>query len=216
MRPLATALLLVVGLAAAPTAATAQAKLDASSAAVRAVEALPPQLGAFRRVGPITDYEQRPNGAGLGASARYVPASGEQRMAVTIYIYDRGRVWQPEGASSPQVAQELRTVGAEVNAMVQAGRYQSATPGSGMGVGSPSGPDSARCASFSVVQQDGAPTGDSACVAVQQGSFLKVRVTTWTPPDASVANTIAASLISEAQRALAAGGGAAPRIKSRL
>lgn len=218
---LAAAALVLAGLfpAAADAQGTRDGVRDAPLDAVRAVEALPAALGAYRRTGPVTDYE-RGSGNGLGASVRYVPANGDRARA-TVYVYDRGQRRRPEGGASPDVAQELRAVSGEIDAMVQAGRYRSASAEGGTGVGRVSEPGSARCTGFRVLQEDGAPTGDSACVAVQDGRFVKVRVTTWAQPDPDAASGIAAALIQDVLRAQggapggAQGGGTATRPKSR-
>ena len=48
-----------------------------------------PELAAGWRRGEVTDFEARPNGAGLGAAAEYRPAAGGPGVA-TVYRYDRG------------------------------------------------------------------------------------------------------------------------------
>ncbi len=107
---------------------------------------------------------------------------------------------RPDGGDNPDVAAELRAAAAEVGAMVRAGRYWSATSEGGMSVGSAPGPVDARCANFRAVQQDGRPTGESACVTVQGGSFIEVRATTWEPPEPAAASLAAASLLSEVRQ----------------
>ncbi|WP_372621513.1 hypothetical protein [Falsiroseomonas sp.] len=133
--------------------------------------------------------ERLPGGAGLGVSVRYVPANGE-RMIATVYLYDRGQFRQPEGGDSPDVLQELRAAAAELNAVARMGRYRSVAFDTGMDVGP------IRCANFRIVQQDGATTGDSVCVTIQHGRFVKVRLTSWSPPDSTAAGIAAAGLTS--------------------
>ncbi|MCK8785803.1 hypothetical protein M0638_15595 [Roseomonas sp. NAR14] len=161
------------------------------SAAARAAEALPPMLASFRRSGPVTDFEQRPGGAGLGAAVPYAPTGGE-RMAATVFIYDRGR--RPPDGDGPEVAAEFRLAAAELDAAMRAGIYRSVSFANGMGVRSAATARSFRCANFRITQQDGAPTGSSLCVAVQRGMFVKVRLTAWQPPDPGIAGIAAAAL----------------------
>jgi hypothetical protein len=190
MRAALIALLLLTGCA-APNAPQTRATAGPSGAsdAARDAGALPSELEPFRRTGEVTNLELLPGGAGLGASARYVPANGE-RMIATVYLYDRGQFRQPEGGDSPDVMQELRTTTAELNAMARMGRYRSVAFDTGMDVGP------IRCANFRIVQPDGATTGDSVCVTVQRGSFVKVRVTSWSPADSTAAGILAAGLTS--------------------
>lgn len=190
----AMALLLLTGCSASVPREAAELNGNASVLATpsRAIAALPAELAGFRRTGPITDYEQLPGGAGLGASARYVPI-GDERMVATVYIYDRGQPRRVDGGDSPEVAQELRSVAAEMNAMALAGRYRSVASAAARPGGEALG---TRCTNFRVVQQNGALTGDSACVSVQRGAFVKVRLTAWTQTDPAVAGRVAAGLLS--------------------
>ena len=165
------------------------------SAAARALAALPSKLAGFRRAGTITDFERLPGGAGAGASSRYAPATGE-RVAATVFMYDRGRPRQHEVGGGPEVAEELRMAASELNALARMGRYRSVSFEAGMDVGSPSGASSMRCAKFRIVQPDGLVTGDSICVSVGRGSFVKVRVTALTSPEPAVAGLLGAGLMS--------------------
>lgn len=187
-------LLLLAGCAApgAPDGAIAAA----SGTPLQAIEALPAELGMLRRAGEAVDFERRPGGAGLGASARYLPANGE-RINVTVYIYDRGRLRGPEGGESPDVVQEVRSASAELNLAAQTGMYRSAKFDTGLDLRRGSGPIEMRCANFRVVQRDGAATGDSVCVAVQGRRFVKLRLTMWNPPDPTVAGVMAMAVLSQ-------------------
>lgn len=208
MRVVAMALLLLTGCGASvPREETASTgNPPARTAPVRAITELPPTLAGFQRTGATTDYERLPGGAGMGASARYVPASGE-RVVATVYIYDRGQPRRADGGASPDVAEELRAASAEINAMVRAGRYRSAAPAAAMSVGEAPSATSLRCVNFRVVQQDGVATGDSACVSVQHGAFVKVRLTAWAPPEPAIAGLFAAGLLSAVLDARAGGTG---------
>ena len=197
MRALTKAALLLAALA-TPQAAPRSQQVAEYASPIATLEAMPQQLAGFQRTGSLIDYAQRTGNPGLGASARYVPSSGE-RIVATIYIYDRGRPRQPEGANSPDVQQELGATTGELNAMVRAGRYQLAKPEGGMNVGAPSNADSAKCLTYTVTQGDGARTGDAVCVTVQRGQFLKVRVTTWDPPEPTAAGLFAVGLLKAAQ-----------------
>lgn len=199
MRMAITALLLMAGCSAAAPAPQGEVAPSGNpstrSALVEAVAALPPVLAGFQRMGPMTDYERLPGGAGMGASASYVPANGD-RMLATIYIYDRGRPRQVDGGASPEVAEELRTAAAEIGVMVRVGRYRSASFAAAMDVREAGGRNGMRCLNFRVVQQDGVATGDSACVSVQRSAFVKVRLTAWVAPEPAVAGLLAARLLA--------------------
>ena len=199
MRALTRMALLLAALATPQAAPRSQQVADYASP-IATLQALPQQLDGFQRSGSLIDYAQRTGNPGLGASARYVPSSGE-RVAATIYIYDRGRPRQPAGANSPDVEQELHATAGELNAMVRAGRYQLTRPEGGMNVGAPSAADSAKCLTFTVTQGDGARTGDAVCVTVQRGQFLKVRVTSWNPPEPTAAGLFAVGLLKAVQSA---------------
>ena len=206
MRAATVFLLLLTGCAApAGVAGNNGAAGRTSGTALGTVEALPAELAGFRRVPPVIDYDRDAPGRGLGASVRYEPANGEH-MRATVYLYDRGQVRQPEGAGSPDVAEELRLAVAEVGASVRAGLYRAVRPGAGMTGGQPSDPGSVRCVTFQVVQRDGSPTADAACVAVNRGRFVKVRVTAWDLPDPAAAGVVAAGLLSQVERAQAGEG----------
>jgi len=166
-----------------------------------AVEALPATLGGFRRTGPVVDFERRPGGAGLGASARYVPSSGE-RMIATVILYDGGQTRRPEGGGGPDVLQHLRAAGGDLNEMVRLGRYRAVEPQGGMEVGG--GTDgSVRCSLFRIVQADGRATGDSVCMTVRNGRFVKVRLTVEDPPGPMGAGLIGSGLTSQVRDAQA-------------
>jgi hypothetical protein len=207
------ALLLVAGCAA--SGAPGGTNPTASGTPLQAIEALPAELGPLRRSGAAVDFEARPGGAGLGASARYLPANGE-RINVTVYIYDRGRARGPEGGESPDVVQEIRSAAAELNQATQTGIYRSAKFDTGLDMRTGRGPIEMRCANFRVVQRDGAATGDSVCVAVQGRRFVKLRLTMWNPPDPTVAGVMAVSVLSQViavrSGAPAAGDGLPPNL----
>lgn len=71
-----------------------------------------------------------------------------------------------------------------------------------------------RCLNFHVVLHDGVATGDSVCVSVRHGAFVKVRLTAWAPPEPAVAGIVAARLLSAVLEAQ--GGGTADRPRLRM
>lgn len=210
--PSALALLLLVGCAAPGaegdklSAATPQSAPQQS--ALQEAGALPEQLGPLRRNGPVLDFERQPGGTGMGAGLRYVPANGE-RITVSVYIYDRGRQRGPEGGDSPDLVEELRLSSAELGAAVRGGVYRSMKLEAGMNLGRNAAPPDLRCTTFSGVQRDGARTGDSICVTVQQGRFVKVRLTVWNPPEPALAGLMAGAILQNI-RGIRAGGAVTP------
>jgi hypothetical protein len=211
MRLVVTALLLLAGCSlpavqdgARPVPAVAGT--GAGTVVGRTAVAFPDALAGFRRVGEITDYGRVAGDPGLGVSARYLPSNGE-RVVATVYVYDLGRPRLVDGGDSPEATEELRRAGAEIGAMVRLGRFRAAAPEAGMRLDRT---PSLRCTNYRVVQADGAPTGDSACVSVQGGMFVKVRVTAWATPEPTIAGLFASGLLSAMLDARAAGGRPAP------
>ncbi|HEY8609949.1 MAG TPA: hypothetical protein VIL69_01510 [Roseomonas sp.] len=183
-----------------------KASASLQQTALQEIEALPVELGPLRRTGAPLNFEAQSGGAGLGASARYAPSNGE-RIAVTVYIYDRGQRRAPDGAESPEAVEELRKAAAELNLAARVGTYRSVKFNTGSTMGRSGGsPAEIRCANFNLVQRDGAPTGDSICLTVQQGRFVKVRLTIWNPPEPILAGTMAAAIL-QSIRGIRAGGG---------
>ncbi|MBP0491269.1 hypothetical protein [Roseomonas indoligenes] len=187
--PVVLALLLLTGCAGTGDSAPASRSTPQEEGG-----ALPVEFDGFRRVGNPLNFEGQPGGAGLGAGVRYAPANGE-RIALTVYIYDRGRPRAPEGGASPDVLDELRTTTAELNAAVRAGIYRSVKFNTGMNLGQGNVPTELRCLNFSMVQRDGTPTGDSVCVTVVNGRFMKVRLTVSTPPEPVMAGVLAIAIL---------------------
>lgn len=142
----------------------------------------------------------------MGASVRYVPANGD-RVAATVYIYGRGQYRQPEGGDSPDVIQELRATVAEMNEMVRLGRYRSAVFETGMDWQATPTSRSMRCTTFRITHQNGATTGDSVCIAVKRGKFVKVRTTSGNPPEPAIAGVLAGQMMMMVLEAQAPGTG---------
>ncbi|WP_376094825.1 hypothetical protein ACE7GA_01880 [Roseomonas sp. CCTCC AB2023176] len=103
------------------------------------------------------------------------------------------------------MADELRRTFAEVQLLTQAGRYRSAVMQAGMDVGAQNAPPGVRCLNFNLVQGDGTRTGDSVCVTIRQGRFVKTRVTSWQPPEPVVAGLAAMAFLDGVLRTGVAG-----------
>ncbi|WP_426958158.1 hypothetical protein [Muricoccus radiodurans] len=176
--------------------------ITAAQSPVQSMEALPREMAGFRREGFVVDYARQVGNPGLGASARYVPMSGE-RVIATVYIYDRGVRRSPEGGSSPDVDAELRSTLGEVQALVQLGRYRSFAPELAMSMSGPGGGTDLRCRNFRLGLGDGVITGDSVCVTIQGGAFVKVRVSSFQRQEPTAAGLMAASLLSAVVQARA-------------
>ncbi|WP_338661333.1 hypothetical protein VQH23_13910 [Pararoseomonas sp. SCSIO 73927] len=156
--------------------------------------ALPAEFDTFRRTGDVLDFEAQPGGAGLGAGVRYAASNGERTVA-TVYIYDRGRPRAPEGAASPDVPEELRATTAELNAAIRTGLYRSVKFSTAIELGQRGAPADLRCLNYSIIQRDGTPTGDSVCVTVLRGRFMKVRVSLFNPAEPVAAGVLAAAIL---------------------
>jgi hypothetical protein len=171
--------------------------------------ALPAELLSMRRVGTVTDYRQLTGDAGLGASVRYEPTSGENAIAM-VYIYDRGQRRAPEGASSPEVEAELRQATGEILAVLRLGRFRAVKPEAGITVSGPDGLPGIRCAIFRIIQSSGQETGDGVCVTVRRGRFMKVRLTSAISADPLITGVLASSFAMALIDAPATSTGAMP------
>lgn len=141
---------------------------------VQIIEALPSELGGFVRFGQLTDFEARPNGAGLGASREFrEPESG---AVGTVYIYARRRKDLVEGAGNPAVEQELVTAGQEIERAGTTRNYTIASRGRAPDMPGGGKPPALRCDSYVVSFANGNTTDSYACVGVRNGRFLKLRV----------------------------------------
>lgn len=187
MRAMLLALLCVTACA-APGGPEAQQRAPAEI-----VAAMPQDLPFLAREGQVTDFETNPATRGLGASVRYRGQRGLEGVA-TVYVYDRGAPRGPEGGASPDVERELASTRAEVQAVVQAGRYRAVSGFTPMAGGLPDGP---RCLLFTLTQNTGAETRDAVCVTIRDRRFLKTRVTLRDQPDPRMAGMVADTLIRE-------------------
>ena len=173
LRP-ARALALLAAMAAAALPAR-DAAGQAAPGPVQILEAMPQELAGFMRFGQLTDFEARPNGAGLGASIEF--RDPETRAIGTVYVYGRGQKGLVEGAGSPAVEQELAIAGQEIERTSQArnytigGRSRAADlPGGGK-------PPALRCDAYVISFASGNTSDSYACVGVRNGRFLKLRFT---------------------------------------
>ena len=140
------------------------------------VQGLPAQLASFRRASDATDYEARPGGAGLGASANYQPA--QARGIATIYVYDGynpPRTLTP-GAASPEVDRQVRNALAEIEAVAASRGYRVGAAADLPTAPGPDGRPALRCLRV-VLQLERGPSDSTLCVGVVSGRFLKLRVT---------------------------------------
>jgi len=158
---------------------------------------LPQQLGSFQSTGEFTDFEQRPGGAGLGVSMGYARKDGAR---ATLYLYDRGRRRAPEGGQNPDLPAELAQTVRELTAAIGQGYYTAVTPvetnllitGNGNYPG-------IRCSNFRLTRNDGSQTGESVCVTVLAGRFVKARVSLRQSDDVQQATFAAIELMLEMQ-----------------
>ncbi|MDN3565737.1 hypothetical protein ACFQY5_11360 [Paeniroseomonas aquatica] len=141
------------------------------------VAALPEVAAGWRR-GAVTDFEARPNGAGLGAGAEYRPAAGGPGVA-TVYRYDRGLAPAVALASldaeMDQAMREVELLGPQRRYRVE-GR-QPAEPVTG-----PDGRPVLRCEALVLTFEGGPRAEGSFCLGLVRGRFLKLRMTL--PPGA--------------------------------
>lgn len=165
MRPLA-ALILMLAL----PAAAQEAKGIATP--LQRIAGLPAEASGWRRAN-ITDFEARPNGAGLGAAAEYRPSLGGPGVA-TLYLYDRAL---PGGANAESLAAELTQAAREIEMLGPTRRYRVEARLPGPVITLPSGAEAMRCEEF-ILAFDGGPRSDSyLCLGLARGAFLKLRMT---------------------------------------
>lgn len=155
------------------------------------VAALPEVLAGWRR-GQVTDFEARPNGAGLGAAAEYRPEAGGPGVA-TLYRYDRGL---SEAAALASMPAELDQAVREVEMLGPQRRYRV----EGRAPAAPLPP--LRCEYLVLAFEGGARAESFICLGVVRGGYLKLRLTL--PPAApGVAEQTVQALLREAVAAAA-------------
>ena len=183
MRRMVLAMLLLAGPAAAQGLKGPVPMADAAAA-------LPAEIAGWRR-GAVTDFAQRPGGAGLGAAVEYRPVIGGPGVA-TVYLYDRGLAGLPDGVASGQLAGELRAAVGEVEAIGPTRRFQVAGRGAETDIPGAGGRPGLRCEPL-LLAFDGGNRADSyVCLGVVTGRFLKLRMTLPASAEALSAKALAA------------------------
>jgi hypothetical protein len=161
------------------TTLPAQHALGSSTSAspVEILKAMPGELAGFTRLGQLTDYEARPNGAGLGASINFLEP--RTRATVTVYVYARGRTDLMEGVGSPEVEQELDSSRQALERGIIGGVRTYTVSGRSRVADLPGGSKlpALRCDAY-VLNFENDFTADSyICVGVLRGRFLKLHFT---------------------------------------
>ncbi|MDB5373794.1 MAG: hypothetical protein JWP04_2436 [Belnapia sp.] len=136
------------------------------------VAALPAMLAGWRR-GQVTDFETRPNGAGLGAAAEYRPAAGGPGVA-TVYRYDRGLT---EAATAASLAAELDQAVREVETLGPQRRYRIEARLPAEPLPGPDGKPALRCEHLVLAFEGGTRAESFLCLGVLRGGYLKLRMT---------------------------------------
>jgi hypothetical protein len=142
--------------------------------AVDAVAGLPAELAGWTR-GPVTEFEARPGGTGLGAAIEYRPAVGGG--VATVYRYDRGETAMHDGTAAPEVAREIRTAVGEVEAVGPTRRFTVAERRPETEVAGQSGRPALRCQPLVLAFAGGQRADSFVCVGVVGSRFLKLRMT---------------------------------------
>lgn len=145
--------------------AAAQQGVAARPTPLVVVAGLPAQAGGFQR-GELTDFETRPNGAGLGAAAEYRPPAAGGGVA-TVYVYDRGGVATPEAIPAEMDGALKEVLGV---AALRQYRVEGALPLA-------EAPPPLRCQALALAFEGGARADGFLCLGVVQGRFLKIRMT---------------------------------------
>jgi hypothetical protein len=175
MRPIPLLLALLLPHLAA--AQSPQLKQEAAPAAL--VGGLPDPLGPWQR-GAVTDFEQRPGGAGLGAAVEYRPAGGGAGVA-TIYLYDRGRADLAPAAIPGELDAGVR----EIEMVGPIRRYRIEARAEGPVV------PPFTCTSLLLGFEGGPRAESTLCVGLSRGRFLKLRVTLPAGEEGEGAKTVA-------------------------
>ncbi|WP_376092516.1 hypothetical protein ACE7GA_23785 [Roseomonas sp. CCTCC AB2023176] len=171
---------------AAPATTPPAAAPPAARSPAAEVGALPPQIAGLRRQEPVTDYEARPNGRGLGASINYESPTGTPY--VTIYLYNRNRSDLTTPGVGPAADAELATSRREIENASENRGYRIGSVTRLPDIPGPGGAAAFRCDAYTFEYAEEQTTADSfACVGVAQGRFVKVRLS-----HRARANTVAA------------------------
>jgi hypothetical protein len=168
-RPLVALLLLIALPAAAPQGASQEAK--AAETPLQRIAGLPAEASGWRRAN-VTDFEARPNGAGLGAAAEYRPSLGGPGVA-TLYIYDRAI---PGGATAESLAAELSQATREIEMLGPMRRYRVEARQPGPVITLPSGAEAMRCEALTLAFDGGSKSDSYVCLGLAGRRFLKLRM----------------------------------------
>jgi hypothetical protein len=136
------------------------------------IAGLPAEASGWRRAN-VTDFEARPNGAGLGAAAEYRPSLGGPGVA-TLYLYDRAL---PGGATAESLAAELTQAVREIEMLGPMRRYRIEARQPGPAITLPSGAEAMRCEGFTLAFDGGSKSDSYLCLGLARGAFLKLRMT---------------------------------------
>lgn len=188
---LALSLLALPGLAAAQQApnqpAPNQPAPKLPETPLQLIAALPEAAAGWRR-GEVTDFEARPNGAGLGAAAEYRPVAGGPGVA-TVYRYDRGL--EPAAAAA-SVEAELSQAVREVEILGPQRRYRVDGRLPAEPVPGPDGRPALRCEALGLAFEGGNRAEGFVCLGVVRGRFLKLRMTLPPGPPEAAAQMVQA------------------------
>ncbi len=165
---------LLVALFAGPAIAQGGIRRFAALTPAQAVESLPQEIAGFRRAGPMTDFELRPNGAGLGAAVEYT-AVGDGAVA-TVYVYSGRQTGLAGGADTAEAQAQLRQASREIAAIGPVRRYTVAAEAPSVTVPGTNGAPAVRCARLELLRENGARSASFACLGVLGGRFLKLRI----------------------------------------
>lgn len=159
-------------------AAAAQPDPRRRLTALDVVSALPASLGGLARQGEVTDFESRPGGAGLGASASYRPADGRVGLA-TIYYYDGANPPRPNppGLTAQDVERQIQSALRDIENLARERRYRVAATARSAPVPGADGRPAMGCARMLLIFHDGHRAESFTCVGVIGLRFLKLRMT---------------------------------------
>ena len=165
-------ILLALPLLAMPGLAAAQPAPKLPETPLQLVAALPEVAAGWRR-GEVSDFEARPNGAGLGAAVEYRPAAGGPGVA-TVYRYDRGL--EPAVAAASLEA-ELSQAVREVEILGPQRRYRVEGRLPAEPVPGPDGAPALRCEALGLAFEGAGRAESFLCLGLVRARFLKLRMT---------------------------------------
>ncbi|WP_426959076.1 hypothetical protein [Muricoccus radiodurans] len=187
-----------------PTAPVAQ------SAAAQAISALPMEIAGYRRNPQLTDFEARPNGAGLGAGADYQGGPGDP--AVTVFLYDRRRGTLSGDANHHVVSEELDMSSREIAGVGAQRGYRVAARRRLPDLVGPAGP-ALRCDQYDLAYNDNTVATSYACLGLAGGRIFKFRATHGRRPAGGPPGPLPEALTRALFTAAGGQGGAAAGVK---